>query len=123
MSKYAFLSKLPHKNTNISSTPPPQMLYTQDTVNPKIVTPKVQDIFVSIPPPLEVIYIVHQLARLTIMANGLLQLSLAHSSFIRFTPRNSNFFLFHMPVIMLNHLFRLPQTKSQIYSNRSFWTP
>jgi hypothetical protein len=31
--------------------------------------------------------------------------------------------LFHMPVIMLNRLFHLPQTKSRVYSNRSFWTP
>jgi hypothetical protein len=33
------------------------------------------------------------------------------------------FLLFHMPVIMLNRLFRLPQIKSRVYSNRSFWTP
>jgi hypothetical protein len=31
--------------------------------------------------------------------------------------------LFHMPAIMLNRLFHLPQTKSRVYSNRSFWTP
>jgi hypothetical protein len=31
--------------------------------------------------------------------------------------------LFHMPVIMLNRLFLLPQTKSRVYSNRSCWTP
>jgi hypothetical protein len=31
--------------------------------------------------------------------------------------------LFHIPVIMLNRLFRLPQTKSRVYSNRSCWTP
>ena len=125
MSKYAFLSKLPHKSTNISSTLPPpkknqQQKHTQETVNPKIFTPKkiprawVQEKFVSIPP----------LWRLTIMANCLIiQLSLGHSSFIRFTPRNSHFLLFHMPVIMLNPLFHLPQTKSRVYSNRSFWTP
>ena len=58
------------------------------------------------------------------MANCLIiHLSLGHSSFIRFTPRNSHFLLFHMPVIMLNRLFRLPQTKSRVYSNRSCWTP
>jgi hypothetical protein len=28
--------------------------------------------------------------------------------------------LFHMPVIMLNRLFRLPQTKNRVYPNRSF---
>jgi hypothetical protein len=31
--------------------------------------------------------------------------------------------LFHMPVIMLNRLFRLPQTKSQVYPYRSFGRP
>jgi hypothetical protein len=37
------------------------------------------------------------------MANCLIiHLSLGHSSFIRFTPRNSHVLLFHMPVIMLN---------------------
>ena len=40
MSKYAFLSKLPHKSTNISSTPKKKNLYTQETVNPKIWTQK-----------------------------------------------------------------------------------
>ena len=74
----------------------------------------VQEMFVSIPP----------LWRLTIMANCLIiQLSLGNSSFMRFTPRNSHFLLFHMPAIMLNRLFHLPQTKSRVYSNRSFWTP
>ena len=135
MSKYAFLSKLPHKSTNISSTQKKKntkILYTQETVNPKIWTPKKYHepgyrkcLWVSLrAPSLGVKYIINQLTRLTIMANCLIiHLSLGHSSFICFTLRNSHVLLFHMPVIMLNRLFRLPQTKSRIYPNRSFWTP
>ena len=109
-----------------------KILYTQETVNPKIWTPKKYHehgyrkcLWVSLrAPSLGVKYIINQLTRLTIMANCLIiHLSLGHSSFIRFTPRNSHFLLFHMPVIMLNRLFRLPQTKSQVYPNRSFGRP
>ena len=111
---------------------PTKILYTQETVNPKIWTPKKYHehgyrkcLWVSLlAPSLEVKYIINQLTRLTIMANCLIiYLSLGHSSFIRFTPRNSHFLLFHMPLIMINRLFRLPQTKSRVYPNRSFWTP
>jgi len=121
MSKYAFLSKLPHKSTNISSTPPPEKNIKSENFDPKGTRN-----FCEYPPPplsLEVIYIIHQLARVTIMPNCLIQLSFGPFLLYTFTPRNSHFLLFHMPVIMLNRLFRLPQTKSRVYSNRSFWTP
>ena len=132
MSKYAFLSKLPHKSTNISSTPKKKKFVHPRNSKSENLDPKKYHepgyrkcLWVSLrAPSLGVKYIINQLTRLTIMANCLIiHLSLGHSSFIRFTPRNSHFLLFHMPVIMLNRLFRLPQTKSRIYPNRSFWTP
>ena len=77
MSKCAFLSKLPHKSTNISSTPPPKH---QNVVHPRNsksenFNPKGTRIVCEYPPSLEVkyIHVIHQLARLTIMANCLIE--------------------------------------------------